>query len=424
MKRMSSMCLAAAVSLSAAGAVAQQAMESTWTGKDAIAPDGDLEEWENDKAQTIVPFAQLGARQIVAGAGPHEGPEDLAAEIGFAHNAKALSAAIRVTDQAFVRRSPRVTIDDHVELWFAAPKKGGGFDVRGVGLFPDPSRSPARVDVLAVFASPEKVGKALPGAKAGIRVRGAQVDIEVSIPWKALPGGAKGRRDLRAVAFVVDSDAPDDKVHETIMGTGLRGLLETPADMPLLFQSDLGGELRAFNESIGMPRDLLATHVARANVCGGKAKEEVDVVDKYLVVLGCNPLSGQFYYHDTPVSGGYGILGLDAAPLLGNGRDALVVRYTENAGGAEREWVEIYSVGDDGVFTGVFAALVAVRAADYTIENAYKIVPGGKQKAIAVTATKIEGTLPLMAPELDGNAMAVDKTPIKYKFDGTRYSRQ
>ena len=27
-------------------------------------------------------------------------------------------------------------------------------------------------------------------------------------------------------------------------------------------------------------------------------------------------------------------------------------------------------------------------------------------------------------PELDANAMVVDKKPVKYRFDGTRYSRQ
>ena len=422
MKRFSSSLLAALISLFAIDAVAQQQLESTWTGKDSVAPDGDLEEWANDKAQTVTPFVTLGAREIVAGAGPYDGPDDLSAELGFAHNAKALSVAIKVTDDIFVRRNPRVTIDDHVELWFAAPK-GDGFDVRGIALFPDPSRLPAKVDVLSVFASPEKVGKPVRGAKAGIEVRGTQYEMEVSIPWKALPGGAKGRRDLAVVAFVVDSDAPDVKVHETILGTGFRALLETPADMPVLIQSDIGGELRAFNVSIGLPRDLLATHVAKANICGSKAKEEVDVVDKFLVVLGCNPVSGQFYYHDTPVSGGYCILGIDAVALLGNGRDALVVRYAENAGGVEREWIEVYSIGDDGVFTGVFDALMAVRAADYTIENAYKLAAGGKAKAIVVSATKVEGTVPPEPPALDGNPMVVDKKPVKYKFDGTRYAR-
>jgi hypothetical protein len=423
MRHVSSFVVAAAVSLGASGALAQQQLESYWTGKESVTIDGDLEEWVNDKAQTIVPFAVLGEREIVAGAGPYDGPDDLNAEIGFAHDAKALSVAIKVTDDVFVRRSPRVTIDDHIELWFAAPK-GDGFDVRGIGLFPDPSRLPAKVDVLSVSASPEKVQGPVRGAKAGVRVRGTQYDIEVSIPWKALPGGAKGRRDLRVVAFVVDSDAAEVKVHETIMGTGFRDLLGTPADMPVLIQSDIGGELRAFNVSIGLPRDLLATHTAQANICGGKAKEEVDVVDKYLVVLGCNPVSGQFYYHDTPVSGGYGILGLDAVKLLGGGRDALVVRYGENKGGADREWIEVYSIGDDGVFTGVFNALVAVRAADYTIENTYKFVPGGKAKAIVVSAKKVEGTVPPEPPALDGNAMVVDKKPVKYKYDGTRYVRQ
>jgi hypothetical protein len=423
MKRTACSALAVAISLVAVAASAQQAMESHWIGKEAVTPDGDLEEWSNDNSQPIVPFALLNGKNIVAGAGPYDGPDDVGAELGFAHNAKALFAAFKVTDDVFVRRDPRVTIDDHVELWFTAPK-GDGFDVRGIGLYPDPSRDPAKVDVLSVEASPERVGKPIRGAKAGIRVRGTSYDLEVAIPWKALPGGAKGRRDLKVVAFVVDSDAPDVKVHETILGTGFRNLLEAPADMPVLFQSDIGGELRAFNESTGLPRDLLATHVVQANVCGTKAKEEVDVVDKYLVVLGCNPVSGKFYYHDTPVSGGFGILDLDAAPVLGDGRDALIVRYAENSGGAEREWIEIYSVGDDGVFTGVWSALMAVRAADYTIENGFKLAPGGKAKAIVVSATKVEGTLPLLPTELDGNAMAVDKKPIKYKFDGTRYTRQ
>jgi hypothetical protein len=420
MRGFSIFCVVALISLGAAEALAQQQLESYWTGKDSITIDGDLEEWANDKAQTIVPFAVLGEKSIVAGAGPYDGPEDLGAEIGFAHNAKALSVAIKVTDDVFVRRSPRVTIDDHIELWFAAPK-GGGFDVRGIGVFPDPSRMPAKAEVLSVTASPEKIKGPVRGAKAGIRLRGTQYDIEVSIPWKALPGGVKGRRDLRVVAFVVDSDAAEVKVHETIMGTGFRDLLGTPADMPVLIQSDIGGELRAFNVSMGLPRDLLAIHTAKANICGSGAKEEVDIVDKYIVVLGCNPVSGQFYYHDTPVAGGYGILGLDAVKLLGKGRDALVLRYSENKGGAEHEWIEVYSIGDDGVFTGVFAALVAVRAEGYTIENAYKFVPGGKAKAIVVSATKVEGTIPLLVPELDANAMVVDKKPIKYKFDGTRY---
>jgi hypothetical protein len=424
MRRTTSFVLAALATLVASGALAQRPIDSLWTGKEAVTPDGDLEEWSNDNSQPVVPFVLLGRQEIVAGAGPYDGPDDVAAEIGFAHNAKALFAAIKVTDDVFVRRDPRVTIDDHVELWFAAPKKGGGFDVRGIGLFPDPTRAPATVDVLAVEASPEKVGGKIPGAKAGIRVRGTQYDLEVAIPWKAIPGGAKGRRELKVLAFVVDSDAPDVLVHETILGTGLRSLLGSPADMPALLQSDIGASLRAFNESVGLPRDLLATYVVAANICGSRAKEEVDAVDKYLVVLGCNPVSGQFYYHDTPVEGGYGILSLDAAPLLGNGRDALIVRYGRNEGGADREWVEIYSIGDDGVFTGVFAALMAVRAADYTIENAFKIVPGGKAKAIVVSATKVEGTLPLMAPILDGNEMVTTKKPVKFKYDGTRYTKE
>jgi hypothetical protein len=423
MKRVWCSALAAAISLIAVATSAQQAMESVWTGKEAVTPDGDLEEWANENSQPIVPFALLGGKSIVAGAGPYDGPDDVNAELGFAHNAKALFAAFKVIDDVFVRRDPRVTIDDHIELWFAAPK-GDGFDVRGFGLYPDLSRDPAAVDVVSVEASPERVGKPVRGAKAGVRLRGTQYELEVAIPWKALPGGAKGRRDLKVVAFVVDSDAPDVKVHETILGTGYRNLLEAPADMPLLFQSDIGGELRAFNESTGLPRDLLATHVVKANICGSNAKEEVDVVDKYLVVLGCNPVSGKFYYHDTPVSGGFGILDIEAKPLLGGGRDALIVRYAENAGGAEREWIDVYSVGDDGVFTVVFSALMAVRAAEYTIENAFKLAAGGKAKAFVVSATKVEGTLPLMLPALDGNAMVVDKKPIKYKYDGTRYTRQ
>jgi hypothetical protein len=418
MKRFLSMVSVLAAALGAQAVCAQQSLDSVWTGKESVDPDGDLEEWTRDGG--TVAFAELGKKQIVAGVGPYTGPDDLHAEVGLAHNAKALFAALKVNDQAFVRRSPRVTLDDHVELWFAVPKPGGeGYELFGVGVFPDPAKSPMTVDVLSLTASPESVGGPIRGARAGMRGGETSYQIEVVIPWSAFPGGANARRDLRAVVFAVDSDTADEKVHETIMGTGMRELLSTPAEMPPVLQSDVGAGLREFNGTVGLPRDLVASYSVQANECGDARKEEVDVVDRFIVVIGCTTSDGGFFYRETPVSGGYGVLGLDAANLIG-GRAAIVARYQDNAGGAEREWTEIYVVNTDGTFTTVFTALTAYRASDFTIENAIKL--GGR--TITVAVGKVDGTVPSDPPAFEGSEMVTDKKPAVYKYDGARYVRQ
>lgn len=409
---------ALAVAFGAGGALAQRPLDSVWTGRESVSTDGDLEEWTRDDGGRVVAFAELGPRQIVAGVGPCGGPDDLRAELGLAHNAKALFAALDVTDQAFVRRSPRVTLDDHLELWFAAPRKGGeGFDLVGFGVFADPEGG--KVEVLSLSASPEGVGGPVRGARGGVSGSRTGYRVEVAIPWSAFPGGAAGRRDLRAVAFVVDSDSTDSKVHETIAGTGQRELLGKPEEMPILVQSDVGAGLREFNDSVGLPRDLLASYSVRMDGCGDAQKEEAVVVDKYLTVIGCATAGGGFFYRETPVRGSFGVVGLDTANVTGGARPQLVLRYQDNAGGADREWTEVYAVNEDGTFTTLFSGLTAYRAEGFTLENGIKLAP----RSITVTLKKAEGALPADPPAIDGNGMATDGKPVKYRYDGSRFVR-
>jgi hypothetical protein len=421
MRRILTTAAAFAMALGAHAAFAQRPLDSVWTGKESVSTDGDFDEWMKDDGSRVVAFAELGRKQIVAGVGPYTGPDDLRVELGLAHNAKMLFAAFDVTDQAFVRRTPRVTLDDHMELWFAAPKRGGdGYDLVGFGVFADPTGSEGKVEVVSLSASPEGVGGPVRGARGGMRGGETSYRIEVAIPWAAFPGGAAGRRDLRVLAFAVDSDSSDLKVHETIMGTGGRDLLGTPEAMPMLVQSDVGAGLREFNDSVGLPRDLLASYSVEANECGDARKEEVAVVDRYITVIGCTASGGGFFYRETPVAGSFGVLGIDAANVTGGARPAIVLRYQDNAGGAEREWTEIYVVTEDGLFTTVFSALTAYRAEGYTVENAIKL----GSRSIVVTAKKLEGALPSEPPAFEGNAMAMDKKPLKYRYDGARFVAQ
>ena len=162
---------AAALMLGASPAAADFPLESFFTGADAPRVDADFGEWSDAEGEELAQFVPLGEEDRVSGEGSWNGEEDISGEIAVAHNDDGFYAAVKITDQRLIRTKKLFTNEDHVAFWFAAPKKKKGkLAVQGVGVYADPTRYKAPVEIRFLKPGKPKAGGPVRGATAAVTV--------------------------------------------------------------------------------------------------------------------------------------------------------------------------------------------------------------------------------------------------------------
>ncbi len=422
--------LVTTLNLIAGPAAAQFEIDSFFTGSDAPRIDGNLEEWSTEEGAELIPFTPLDDGDRMGGDGTWEGADDISLEFAVANNAKNLFLAFRIKDQRFVRTKKFYADEDHVELWFAVPKTGGEFSVFGLGVFADPSKYKGPVEIRTMKPGAKRAGGKVRGAKGAVRGDEWTYEVEVSIPWSALPRGVKGRMGIRAGLYVIDGDMAAHMSRKSILATAPVAAIENPSKMPRLLQGDVDAGLGAFKETMDLPSDQEPRFTVTANIAGNKKKEKIMVIDRYAVAQG-DAIGGPnaYIYAKLPVKADDQVLDIKAGDLLGNGKAELIFRFREEIGVSVREWVEIYRVRNDMSFQKIFSALTLVSDGSVSIENKYRFVKGlGKLKAVEVTPGKVAGvdedSIEGNVPDEGGNPMVLpwdSPSRLKYHFENELY---
>ena len=274
------------LSLIAGPAAAQFEIDSFFTGGDAPRIDGNLEEWSTAQGEELIPFTPLDDGDRMGGDGAWEGEDDISLEFAVANNAKNLFLAFKIKDQRFVRTKKFYADEDHVELWFAVPKTGGKFSVFGLGVFADPSKYKGPVEIRTMKPGARRAGGKVNGAKGAVKGDENTYEVEVSIPWSALPKGKKGRMGIRAGLYAIDGDMAAHMSRKSILATATVEAIKIPSQMPRLIQGDVDAGLGAFRDEMDLSSDQEPRFTIKAHIAGNKKKEKIMVIDRYAVAQG------------------------------------------------------------------------------------------------------------------------------------------
>ncbi len=418
------------LSLIAGPAAAQFEIDSFFTGSDAPRIDGNLEEWSTAQGEELIPFTPLDDGDRMGGDSAWEGEDDISLEFAVANNAKNLFLAFKIKDQRFVRTKKFYADEDHVELWFAVPKTGGKFSVFGLGVFADPSKYKGPVEIRTMKPGARRAGGKVNGAKGAVKGDENTYEVEVSIPWSALPKGKKGRMGIRAGLYAIDGDMAAHMSRKSILASATIEAIKNPSQMPRLLQGDVDAGLGAFRDEMDLSSDQEPRFTIKAHIAGNKKKEKIMVIDRYAVAQG-KAIGGPnaYIYAKLPVKGDDQVLDIKARDLLGNRKAELIFRFREEIGVSVREWVEIYRIRNDMSFQKIFSALTLVSDGSVNIENKYRFVKGhGKLKAIEVTPGKVAGvdkdSIEGNVPDEGGNLMVFpwdSPSKLKYHFENELY---
>lgn len=423
--------MAVPIALAAAlGARADITLDSRSVAGGPPTIDGQVDEWYGDAHTPGVAFVPLTDEDRVGGGGEWESKDDASAELAVAHDDKALYLVVCVHDQRFVRTRELLVGEDHVELWVGLPEPGGGDESFGIGVFADPARYQAPVEIRWLKSGGAKAGKPVPGAKAAVAGDERYYTVEMAIPWSALPGGKARRNGMRAAVYVVDGDLAAKPEEKSVLGTAPLAGRGDPRVLPLFAPSDTAGALDAFLNAVGLPDTQAIAFSAEVDLTGDREKERLLVVDRYLVAHG--PVFGgsnAFTYHELSIPRAEMIARTLLNDITGDGKPEIILELLEDNGTTTRRWVEIYRITPERAFGKIFAAALYASSTLVVVENTYRFVADkGKAKAIELKPGRVEGIsegdVAGGVPEADGTPMVMPwDTPPKarYVFRDGRY---
>jgi hypothetical protein len=427
-----SLVFAITVILSAEPMLAQTSIDSHYAGSDSPSIDGHLDEWFDETGQELAIFMDLGENDRVSGGEEWFGNEDASAEFAVAHNAKGLFMACKIKDQRFIRTPRLVKGEDHLELWFGLEKKGGRGDVDtfGFGVYADPSKHRAPVEIRMIKPGARKAGKKVRHAQGGCRGEEQDYAVEIGIPWSAFPRIVGRRSTLRMALYLVDGDMASKLAEKTILGTSPISGRGSADNIPLLGQTGQDSSFDAFYETVGLSPNKSPYFVTSANLLGARDHEELVFVDNYVMVHGEGVgAENAFIYHQLPITEPSQLTKKMFVDLTGDRRPEIILEYVEDNATNTRRWFEIYQITPDRVFKRMFSAALLVSNNLVTIENQYRIVRGkGKTKALEIKAYRAKGIEAGdsvdYVPEEGGNTMVLpwDKpSKVKYMVQGDQF---
>ncbi|MBX3185320.1 MAG: hypothetical protein KF915_22030 [Polyangiaceae bacterium] len=304
-------------------------------------------------------------------------PSTVSASVSVGYDARQLYLAFTVKDDDLVRTSAFGSQEDRLELSLSVPKPEGGAASYELWLYPGvPGKSAGAVKF--------RDGSRVAGAKIVEADAKGGVDVEVSVPWSALPATQRLRVGLKGAARYVDYAAGGKQ--RAIIGTSA----ETQASRlpPLRFENE-----RALEGGLLEPKRLSRTpsKVVYANVAGDAALEQIAVYGGFLTIIGSGYRNGeQFFFKDLSV-GSRGVERLEAQDLTGDGRAEIITVSRVGEGDSYRELVQVLSLSAEGVPFVAFEHEIAVRTPVGSIANRMSIGRHAGKPAVIIAQGEASG---------------------------------
>jgi len=268
--------------------------------------------------------------------------------------------------------------DDTIAPLFAVElrkERKGGFVENALTLVTKGQRVP-RIDV--------KVGRALGLDASTYPPEEPRSDAQpILLPWGDVQ--ARGYAyDGKRFAVVAEEKRPPAPAVAPAAATPLR------TESPTIVRGPSTGELLAqARADLKLAPSEAPRFTLRANVLGGAAPEQVDVLGKVLVVTGADVGQGRGYLtYVAPVAAPADVLDVRAAEVTGDATDELLVRGRQAfSSGAQREILIVLRGDESGRIARVLTAEVARRQGRGVIEN--RVVP--QRGALVIEPGRVEG---------------------------------
>lgn len=172
-----------------------------------------------------------------------------------------------------------------------------------------------------------------------------------------------------------------------------------PTSPTMVQAPDLTALLRLFRTQRNIPENVRPSFSVQANVAGDATPETVQIVSRYLLVMGPRFMNGRSFYNvELPVANDADVLSLSFADVTDDGRMEALVR-VRRVGQAQvrgqtldvtREYVLAYSIDD--VHRGrVFGAEVSRRVGNDAITNVVQIPQRGRNAELVIDAGQARG---------------------------------
>ncbi len=311
---------------------------------------------------------------------------------------KTMLLLVDVRDNYLVRTRPGHPGEDHLSL---------GFNGHPLLVYPGNARD---IPTVARWGSKPAKLKAV----SALQERGWAV--ELAIPMATIPGYRAGMPIALDAQFADSDSKVQMKTERTVGVTG---------NIVFNDAGGGGGQLDAFLTDCKLGHsDIWFDQNARLD---GKTGARVVLAGRFLGFIGDG-----YVFTELPVKGRSDVKDARLLDLAGDGRQAVVVRYSEKGGGYGHEVLAVYRMLGDSDIRRVFAAEVGKSIDKGRVENKVAFVKRGRANDIVIDATRAEGASAATWPESPpGDIIPVllpwattpDGRHARYQFSGDEYKR-
>jgi hypothetical protein len=306
---------------------------------DTVVLDGSADDWY----EAGYPCMEMGGQSIVTGEQSWTGDEDYSISACLAYDDAAVTIALDVRDDRQVRTKRPTSDEDHVEIWI---DRGSEEDVdRTVIHFYPERKFPTFHPYLRRITDKGKK-RPIKGAKFTMESHHDGWTAEIVLPLASLSLW----RDLVASRWAlvgVDSDtAEGDPAVETVLAS--RGVLgggtldSSSIHTELVTLEDVQAVLETFAGDQGL--NAASLDLGFADLAGDDRLEVVAAAGPLYGILGPGFMSCTSYtYLTLPVDSPDDVHSFVTRDVTGNGKQDVIVRYTEHNELGSRRMIAIYS---------------------------------------------------------------------------------
>jgi hypothetical protein len=324
------------------------------------------------------------------------------------YDEKTLYLAIDVRDNYLVRSKEGRPVEDHVEVAFA-----DGAKVEKLVIYPADGEAKA----------PHKVSWS-----SGRKLRGVEVaeskqpngwSVELRIALASVPGWGPGTQLLKMAVGFVDVDS---KSHPKVEGTVESAPLTNPKMLGTTEFAEGKQALDAFLRDRKLrSSDVLFDRPARIGPTGSM---RVVVAGPYVATIG-----DEYSYLSLPVKDPKkDVRDIRLVDLSGDGREALVLRYTERGGGGQRDVLAAFRMTGDGL-RRTFGCEVSKAMGANRLETKVGFVKKGRATEIVIEPQPAVGWTEANYREAAADDVVPIPTPwapekrARFQFKGENYVR-
>ena len=307
---------------------------------------------------------------------------------------RTLALLIDVRDNYFVRTAKAAAGEDHLEL-----SLGG----RRLTVFPGDA---ARIKDKVSWGN-----RPAPTVQSASALQPHGWAVELLLPLKEVPGWKPGSPSIALSARFADCDSK----------AALKTERSAALDGKIVF-AESDASLDAFLKDRGLSR--ASVFFDKPMALGKKSGARAVLAGRYLAVV-----TDGFLFLELPFRDRRDLKDVRLVDLAGDGRDGLVMRYSEHGGAGTREVLAVYRPVGDEQLQRVFACELAKSAGASRVEDKLSFVRRGKATDLVVEAGAAVGFTQASYRESPAEDMIPillpwgDERRARYQFSGDEYRR-